>query len=84
MKNCDRTCVSKLIAKARKEYKTVDFWIQGGAVNMVNFESGNRYIGWPGLKFKLPATNQDGSQSKTRMVKSYFAPEYCPICGGKL
>jgi hypothetical protein len=84
MKKCDRKCVAKLIAKATRKFKRVDFWIPGGAVNMFNLETGKRYVGWPSLKFKLPATNQDGKPSETRMEKSYFAAEYCPVCGGKL
>lgn len=84
MKPCDRKCVSKIIAKAQRKFKKVDFWIQGGAVNMMNFKTGKSYTGWPGLKFKRPAPKKDGTFSTSKLVTSYFALRYCPICGGKL
>lgn len=84
MKTCDRKCISKLIGRAKRKFKKVDFWIQGGAANMMNFKTGKSYTGWPGLKFKRPATKRDGKPSESKMVTGYFAPSYCPACGGKL
>lgn len=84
IKNCDRTCVAKLIGRARRKFKEVDFWIPGGAVTMTNFKTGKSYTGWPGLKFRRPSTKKDGTPSKSKTIPSHFSLAYCPVCGGKL
>lgn len=84
MSNCDKKCVQTLIEKAKKEFTGADFWIPSGARNMCNFDTGARYTGWPGLRFRYPAKKKDGTPAKGKFETGHFALEYCPICGGKL
>lgn len=83
MKKCDRKCVQKLIERTRRKDKEADFWIPGGAASMYRPDN-SRYIGWPGLKYRVPAKKKDGTPAKGKFLTRTYGLEYCPVCGGKL
>jgi len=82
-KTCDRKCVQKLLAKAKRKFPGADFYGQRGAVTMISRKTGKSRIGWPGLHFRYPEMKADGTPSK-KMIGGYFGLDFCPLCGGAL
>lgn len=86
-KKCDKKCVSKMIRRfqKRREYKDADFFdTRNGAALMSNFKTRKHWVGWPGLKVRIPGETKDGKLSWRRSRTVTIGLDFCPICGGSL